>query len=412
MRARLHGTPRGGAPVGRRRGAQARARPRRHRARARRRRPRGARRRCSRRACSRRARPDNLRWRIETGRELERLADELGDPRLQAVTHGALLDDTLEAGDIDASNREREAFERLAEQLGERYRPLARHGRQVARRAHRGPHRRVRGARAASVDARARRRRRVGVSRARRRSCSPCAASRAASTSCCRGAEAFAAQYPEVPAWRCGLAYVYAELGREGGCAPRARHAGRGRLRRAAARRLVAGGRRRCSARSPRSSSDPVHAEVLYEQLAPYAGHCVVITAACSGSAARVVGLLATDARALRRRRAPLRGRARLQRAHPLARCGSRTRSATSRRCCSRRDARRRRASGRARCSAEALAHRERARPARRRAQGRAARPRGHEAGAGPQDRQRWLRRALRRRPRRRGPRTCARRSR
>ncbi len=236
--------------------------------------------------------PDNLRWRIETGRELEQLADELGDAGLQAVTHGALLDDTLEAGDIDASNHEREAFERLADELGERYRRwlvmLAK-------------------SRAALVEGR------IDESEALALQASTLGLGgddesafhalggqllvvrreQSRLDELLPGAEAFAAQYPEIPAWRCGLAFVYAELGRKDD----------------ASRELDALGANRFAA-LPRDAwwllgtamlgevaafvEHPVHVPVLYEQLVPYADHCVVITTICNGSAARVLGLLAT----------------------------------------------------------------------------------------------------------------------
>ncbi len=236
--------------------------------------------------------PDNLQWRIETGHELEQLSDELGDPTMQAVTHGALLDDTLEAGDIDASDRAREAFERFAEQLGERYRRWL-----VI----------VAKSRAALIEGR------IDESEALALQASTLGLGgddesalhslgvqllavrreQARLDELLPGAEAFAAQYPEIPAWRCGLAYVYAELGRKED----------------ASRELDALGADRFAVLTRDSFwlagttmlgevaafvEHPVHVPVLYEQLAPYAGHCVVMTAACNGSAARVLGLLAT----------------------------------------------------------------------------------------------------------------------
>ena len=236
--------------------------------------------------------PDNLHWRIATGRELERIADELGDPSAQAVTHGALLDDTLEAGDIDASNRERAAFEQLAEQLGERYRRwlvmLARSRAALIE------------GRADESEALAKAAWELGLggddesaSHALGAQMLVVRREQGRLEELVAGAERFVAQYPEVPAWRCGLAYVYAELGRT----------------QDAMRELDMLGADGFAA-LPRDAwwllgmtllgevaacvEHPVHAQVIYEQLEPYASHCVVITTVCAGSVARPLGLLAT----------------------------------------------------------------------------------------------------------------------
>ncbi len=342
--------------------------------------------------------PDNLRWRIETGRELERLADELGDAGLQAVTHGALLDDTLEAGDIDASNREMEAFEELAEQLGERYRRwlvmLAKSrtaliegrlddsetlalqgstlglggedesafhalGTQAARRAPRaGP---ARGAAA----------RRRGVRRA----------------------------VPRGPGVALRPRLRLRGTRPQGRCQPRARRGRRGSLRGPDARCVLA--RRDVDARRGRDlrrASRP-RARALRGARAVRRAlrhdHDVVprVGVAVARQALR-------GPRALRRRGAPLRGRAAHQRAHPLAAVGRphavrlRGDAAASRRAG--------RSRPRPRAARRSAGHGERARPARRSAQGRAARRRGFRRLRGP-------RRARRCRPRRRGCRTSAR---
>jgi tetratricopeptide (TPR) repeat protein len=107
------------------------------------------------------------------------------------------------------------------------------------------------------------------------------------------GAEAFAAQYPEVPAWRCGLAYVYAELGRKEDASRELDTLGAdgfGSLTRDAWWLLGMSMLSEAAA----FVEHPVHAPVLYELIAPYAEHCVVITTVCCGSAARPAGLLAT----------------------------------------------------------------------------------------------------------------------
>ena len=239
--------------------------------------------------------PDNLRWRVETGRELERLANELGDASLQAVTHGALLDDMLEAGDIDASHRERAAFEQLAEQLGERYRRwlvmLAK-------------------SRAALIEGRlddsealALQASTLGLGGTDESAFQALGVQllmvrreQARLDELLPGAEAFAAQYPEVPAWRCGLAHVYSELGRRDEAARELATLGAGGFGTLTRDAFWLVGISMLSEVAA-FVGDPVPAQVLYDLLAPYAGHCVVITTACLGSAARPLGLLATTLR-------------------------------------------------------------------------------------------------------------------
>ena len=276
--------------------------------------------------------PDNLQWRIETGRELEQLADELGDASLQAVTHGGLLDDTLEAGDIDASDREREAFERLAEQLGERYR------RWIVMLA---------ASRAALMEGR------LDDSEALALQASTLGLGgddesafhalgvqllvvrreQSRLDELLPGAEAFAAQYPEVPAWRCGLAYVYAELGREEDASRELDTLGANRFAAHRPRRLVARRASRCSARSPRSPSTPctrrssTSCSSPTRRTASSSRPCAAARPrarwACSR---RRSGATTTPSGGSRRRWPATRGSAR--------RCGSGTRSATTRRCC------------------------------------------------------------------------------
>jgi tetratricopeptide (TPR) repeat protein len=100
-------------------------------------------------------------------------------------------------------------------------------------------------------------------------------------------------QYPEVPAWRCGLAYLYAEIGH-----------------RDAARLQLETLARAGFADLPRDSfwlldmallSEVVSAlgghpsaERLYDLLAPFADRNVVTTKHCQGSVARPLGMLAT----------------------------------------------------------------------------------------------------------------------
>jgi DNA-binding SARP family transcriptional activator/tetratricopeptide (TPR) repeat protein len=236
--------------------------------------------------------PDNLEWRIKTGRELERLADELGDTALQAVTHGGLLDDTLEAGDIDASHREREVFERLADKLGERYRRwlvIVAKGR-AALIEGRLDESEALALQASTLglggdDESAFHALGVQLLAVRRE--------QARLEELLPGAEAFAAQYPEIPAWRCGLAYVYAEIGRKADASRELDALGADRF---AALKRDAWWLLGTSMLSEVAAfvEHPEHVPVLYEQLEPYADRCIVITTTCNGSASRVLGLLAT----------------------------------------------------------------------------------------------------------------------
>jgi tetratricopeptide (TPR) repeat protein len=105
--------------------------------------------------------------------------------------------------------------------------------------------------------------------------------------------ESFVESYPQIPAWRCALAYVYAELDR-----------------RADARRELDALASDDFTDLPRdwvwlvsiaflsevaAHLDDTHrAELLYELLLPYADRCVVVDAPfCQGSASRPLGLLA-----------------------------------------------------------------------------------------------------------------------
>jgi hypothetical protein len=96
---------------------------------------------------------------------------------------------------------------------------------------------------------------------------------------------AFAAEHQAIPAFRCGLALLYCQLGR--------RDEARAIFEELAASRFAV---------LPRDNTwlnamdDRPRAAILYEQLAPYAGHNVVVTFAdaCEGSVARYLGVLAT----------------------------------------------------------------------------------------------------------------------
>jgi tetratricopeptide (TPR) repeat protein len=105
---------------------------------------------------------------------------------------------------------------------------------------------------------------------------------------------AYAAAFPSIAAWRCALALVYAELGRE-------REARREFDALAEAdfvdlpRDGLWLGAAAALAEIAVRLGDRRRAARLYELLTPFAGRCVVIAAAvCQGAAARPLGLLAT----------------------------------------------------------------------------------------------------------------------
>jgi eukaryotic-like serine/threonine-protein kinase len=107
---------------------------------------------------------------------------------------------------------------------------------------------------------------------------------------------ALAAEYPAVPAWRCGLALLYVSLGREADGRREMEHVAVDGFRpvRADPNRLVAYTMlAQVAARLP----DQPHGEVLYDLLLPYAERNVVLGAgwACEGSASLPLGELAAS---------------------------------------------------------------------------------------------------------------------
>ena len=239
--------------------------------------------------------PDNLDERLTTGRELARLADDIGEGRIEAVTRGGLLDDLLELGDAPASALELERFDSLAESLGERYRrwlvALAKTRRALLE------------GRLDDCERTAQHSVTLGLGDADESAMMAFAAQllflrreQARLDELVGGVEFMVERYPEVPSWRCGLAYVYAELDRladargeldvlgAGGFADLPRDAwwlvGMSMLA------DVAG-----------AAGAEAHAERLYELLAPFADRCVVATITCQGSVSRPLGVLASTLR-------------------------------------------------------------------------------------------------------------------
>ncbi|MCA1569078.1 MAG: AAA family ATPase [Chloroflexi bacterium] len=236
---------------------------------------------------------DNVEERLATAKELADLATELNEGKLAALAHSLLSADLLELGEIERAERELGALETLAEALRQRYpRFLAALGR--ARRAYLAgrleeceqlAHEALalglegRDEYAAHVVGA-----QIGVLRREQGRLGELV----------EGVERVAERYPELPSWRCGLAYVYGELGRE-----------------EEARRELEALARADFSDLPRDGlwltsmshlssvvvflGDTRRARLLYDLLLPYAGRCAVTLAVhCEGSVSRSLGLLAS----------------------------------------------------------------------------------------------------------------------
>jgi tetratricopeptide (TPR) repeat protein len=243
--------------------------------------------------------PDNLDERRAAVSELARLAAEVGDTLLEAAARHWSVTDLLELGDIDAAERELAAFERLSDALHQRDpRYLAGYPRWLAAVARAG-HAHLQG-RLEDFEALAREALTVGLEG----HAEMAAYTFGAHMLCLRaeqgglgelvGAfESFGEQYPEHPAWRCVLAWVYAKLDR--------RHDARRELEALA---------RHDFTDLPRDYTwlvciddlceavallgDTRRAEPLYRLLLPFADRCIVVDGPiCVGSASRPLGLLA-----------------------------------------------------------------------------------------------------------------------
>ncbi|MGH2941234.1 MAG: ATP-binding protein [Solirubrobacteraceae bacterium] len=238
--------------------------------------------------------PDALHESVAMIRELRRVANALGHGRREAMAHVWLLDFLLELGDIDGFERELEALQRLAEARNDRYVSWLLMTRRVnhallcgrlddcERFAHDVLAHDFEGPEATTMIF-------------------------AAQMCYVRGqqgrldelieeVEGFVEDYdhPQLPGWRCALAYMYAELGRTA----------QARLQ----LDVLA-----CAdfADLPRDAfwltnlsmisatvailDDAARARLLHPMLLPYADRCMVaVGVPCSGSASRPLGLLAT----------------------------------------------------------------------------------------------------------------------
>ena len=106
--------------------------------------------------------------------------------------------------------------------------------------------------------------------------------------------EQFSAMYPNINAWRCVLAYVYADLGRDTEAAGVLGDLARDEFGQLARDGLWLGAAATL-AEVIALLDDDAHAETLYALLAPFADRCIVVLSfICQGSVRRPLGLLAT----------------------------------------------------------------------------------------------------------------------
>lgn len=242
--------------------------------------------------------PENLPERLESTHELTRLAASLGESRLESLARFWACTDHLELCQVSASEAELDQLEDLADRLAQHYpRWLAATAR--ARTAHiqgrledyeglmqdglaLGKETGEAGAQVFAGQLMALRREQGRLGELR------------------QAAESFVEQYPDLPIWRCALAYVYAELDRP-----------------TDARRIFDQLGEDGFVGIPRDALWPIAlaslsevafyledqegSEQLYLQLEPFADRCLVSdSVACQGSAGRSLGLLATTCGRLR----------------------------------------------------------------------------------------------------------------
>jgi class 3 adenylate cyclase/tetratricopeptide (TPR) repeat protein len=238
--------------------------------------------------------PDNLDERRATANELARLAAEVGDRAFEAGARRWSVVNLLELGDIDAAERELAACDRLADALHQRY---PRYMAAIVRAGHAHLQGRL-----ADFDALAHHALGLGLEGHDEMATQAFGAhmlylrrEQGRLGELVDAVSDLVERYPEIPNWRCAVAFVYAELDR----------------RRDAQRELEALARHDF-ADLPRDFTwmlsiavlsevvaflgDVRRAELLYQLLFPFADRCVVIDGpiCCLGSASRPLGLLAT----------------------------------------------------------------------------------------------------------------------
>ena len=238
--------------------------------------------------------PERVEERVEVANEIARLAEEAGDKGLAVLGYVWGITNLLELGDIEGVDRKIEAFAPLAEEL----RQPALHYNLAMWRAMRalleGRHEEAEPLAIQAVQA---------GQRAQTAAAAQFFGVQMFDLRWKQGrlgdlegtVKNFAEQNPQVPAWRCAIALIYAEMGKE--------EEAREELDRLAvngfrdlpvdANWLVSMG---LLADTCALLGDERYAPMLYELLSPYAGRCVVagIGVSCVGAASRHVGLLAT----------------------------------------------------------------------------------------------------------------------
>jgi DNA-binding SARP family transcriptional activator len=237
--------------------------------------------------------PDELDHRRARAEELARVAAEVGDGALAALASSWIHTDLLERGEIDQAEQERVVLDRLADTHQQRFpRFIA----AMARARHAHLEGRLEDYEAVAHEALA-----LGLEGQDETAAQAFGAQmlflrreQGRLGELVKAIESFAGRYPEIPGWRCALAWVYAELERR----PDAR----------AALDVLA---RSDFSDLPRDwlwlmniaslsevvafLNDADRAKRLYDPLLPYAERCLVIDAPfCQGSASRPLGLLAT----------------------------------------------------------------------------------------------------------------------
>ncbi|HEY0345719.1 MAG TPA: BTAD domain-containing putative transcriptional regulator [Solirubrobacteraceae bacterium] len=238
--------------------------------------------------------PDSLHECLAMTQELAQLADEVGDVRLRTYAQQWLVDHLLELGEIDRVERQLQAWERRVELLSKRHYLGWLLAVVRARHAHLGG--RLEQAEASARDA---------LTHGYEGQDEPVAHAFGAQMLFVRreqgrlddvvpAVRGFADFYPHMPAWRCALAWVHAELGQ----ADDARevldglaHAGFEDLPRDG----LWLGTVASLAEVVTRLGDVARAQALYDLLLPFAGRCVVLLSfICEGAVARPLGMLAT----------------------------------------------------------------------------------------------------------------------
>ena len=237
--------------------------------------------------------PDALHESLTRAEELGRVADEVGDRRLRALAHWRLIDSLLELGDIEAVQRELEALQRLAETRQERDLTWVL---TVFRASHAHLQGRLEDCETLAHDALAHRFEGYDETAAHVFGGQMLVVrdQQGRLNELVETVESLTGQYPQLPGWRCALAYIYARLDRT-----------------AQARRELEALAHADFSDLPRDASwlpnltalceivvllgDVRRAQLLYKLLSPYADRFTVIFALpCQGSASRPLGLLAT----------------------------------------------------------------------------------------------------------------------